>query len=446
MIDNIRDWNPWWKDPDSITILSGKRRTETDYLIGTLGDNKVTIISGIRRSGKTTLMYQMIDHLISSGTDPNNILFLGLEDPALIEFDVSDLIGEYRREFDPTGRTYIFLDEVQAKHGWERTIRKENDIQRDQKIVVSGSSSRIISGSYATLLTGRNLTFFVRPLSFRDYVSFTEGVEFKPSGTRDIERLDSILRKYMVVGGFPEVILEPEVLRKATLNQYFKDIIHRDIIDQYKSDPLKVTKLAAFLMSNIGKEVTLSSLRRSVGLSFDAIRDYLEYLTKSGLFVLVREFSFGLKPSVSDSKKHKVYCADLGMARNFYGRWAKDDGRFSENAVLLDLIQRGYEPSFFQGKKEVDFVVWDAEKMYLFNVCNADEIPDREYEGFEEFKKTYPKVKVERVIISKRKKGIDHEVDHYPLSEWLYRENDPSGIPSLYFKRIVQKTLNGIER
>ncbi len=423
-MDNIRDWNPWWRESQSVAQLSGRKRTETDFLIQTLHDNKVTIISGIRRAGKTTLMYQLIEHLLVKGTDPHNILFLGLEDNAFLNMEITDLLGEFRRELDPPGRTYVFLDEIQAKPGWERIIRKENDIRRDQKIVISGSSSRILTGEYATLLTGRNLTFYVRPLSFRDYVSFTVGLEIVPSGTGDLEKLDSLVRRYMAVGGFPEVILESEVLRKATLNQYFTDILHRDIIGQYRADPIKVTKLAAYLASNVGKNVTLSSLRRAIGLSYDAIRDYLEYLTRAGLFHLIREFSFGEKPTVSESKKHKVYCADLGMARNFYGRRAKDDGRFAENAVLLDLVQRGYQPTFFQGKKEIDFVVWDPERITLINVCNADVIPQREYEGFREFDRIHPKAKTEKMIITKIKKGEEEGVDHYPLAQWLYREKE----------------------
>lgn len=115
-MDSIQDWNPWWDDPGSIKVLTGRYRDDISDLILTLQDPKVTIISGIRRSGKTTLMYQMIEHLLKK-VDPHNILFLGLEDMAFMEIDMADLISEYRREFDPKGRTFVFLDEVQAKEG-----------------------------------------------------------------------------------------------------------------------------------------------------------------------------------------------------------------------------------------------------------------------------------------------------------------------------------------
>ena len=422
-MDSIQDWNPWWDDPGSIKVLTGRYRDDISDLILTLQDPKVTIISGIRRSGKTTLMYQMIEHLLKK-VDPHNILFLGLEDMAFMEIDMADLISEYRREFDPKGRTFVFLDEVQAKEGWERVVRKENDIRREQKFVVSGSSSSILSGEYATLLTGRNLTTLIRPLSFRNFVSFTHEDGGQMIGSRGKEKLDSLMRQYLTVGGFPEVILQPEELRKATLNQYFNDIIHRDIVEQYSVDPRKILSLAGFLMLNIGTTVTLSSLRRSVGLSFDAIKDYLGYLRSAGLFHLVPEFTFSQKPTAKDAGKQKVYSVDLGMARYIQGRYSKDHGRFAENAVCLDLLNRGSDPGFLQGKKEIDFVVPGLDGVQLINVCYGDTIPEREYEGIHDFTSCYPRLKVYPIIVTKSLEGKIDGIEHVPLYQWLYREDE----------------------
>ncbi|MCK5773453.1 MAG: ATP-binding protein [Thermoplasmata archaeon] len=423
LMDSIQDWNPWWDDPGSIKLLSGRYRDEISDLILTLQDPKVTIISGIRRSGKTTLMYRMIEHLLKE-VDPLNILFLGLEDTAFMEVDMAELISEYRKEVDPGGRTYIFLDEVQAKEGWERIVRKENDIHREQKFVVSGSSSRILSGEYATLLTGRNLTTQIHPLSFRNFVSFTQEDGDQINGSRGKEKLDSFMRRYLNVGGFPEVILQPEELRKATLNQYFNDIIHRDIVEQYSVDPRKILSLAGFLMLNIGTTVTLSSLRRSVGLSFDAIKDYLSYLRSAGLFHLLPEFTFSQKPTVKDAGKQKVYSADLGMARYIQGRHSKDYGRFAENAVCLDLLNRGYDPGFLQDKKEIDFVVPGLDGIQLINVCYGETIPEREYAGIDDFIGRYPNLKTYPILVTKSLEGNIDGIEHIPLYQWLYREDD----------------------
>jgi hypothetical protein len=421
LIDSIWDWNPWWNDIETIKVLSGRMREETEQVLPTLNENNITILSGIRRSGKTTIMYQLIQDLLEKN-DPRNILFLGLEDPSFQDIDIDKLLSEYRTEMDPKGKTYIFLDEVQTKEGWERIIRRENDIHRDQKIVVTGSSSGLISGNYATLLTGRNLTFHIHPLSFRNYISFKTREQFFFSGTRGKERLNFLSRNYLDEGGFPEVVLQPEELHKSTLNQYFNDIIHRDIIDQYSVDPRKIMSLSGFLMLNIGKVVTLSSLRRSVGLSYDAIRDYLIYLRRSGLFYLMPEFSFSDKPALKDSGKQKIYSADLGMARYIQGRHSRDYGRFAENAVFLDLVHREFDPGFIQRGKEIDFVISTPEKVSLINVSYGDRIPDREYDGFKETIESYPKVNFEPILITKSLEGSVNGIDHRPLSQWLYRE------------------------
>ena len=421
LIDSIWDWNPWWDDPGSIKVLSGKRRVETDILFKTLNDPKVTILSGIRRSGKTTIMYQMIEYLLKE-IEPINILFLGLEDPAFQKIDLSNILSEYRKEKDPKGRSFIFLDEIQNKEGWERIIRKENDIYKDQKVIATGSSSRLLSGDYSTLLTGRNLTFYIHPISFRDYPGFLNEKKFVFSGTKGKEKLESLLRQYLITGGFPEVIIQPEEFRKATLDQYFHDIIHRDIIDQYSVDSRKIQSIAGFLMLNIGKIVTLSSLRRSIGLSFDAIRDYLIYLQKSGLFYLMPEFSFSNKPMVKESGKHKVYSADLGMARYIHGRHSNDIGRFAENAVFLDLVYRGYDPGFIQDRKEIDFVVSSSDRTLLINVSYGETVPDREYDGLLGLISNNQNIKTKPILITKAIEGKINGIDHIPLSHWLYRE------------------------
>jgi predicted AAA+ superfamily ATPase len=421
LIDSIWDWNPWWDDPGSINVLSGKPRVETDLLIRTLQDRKVTILSGIRRSGKTTIMYQLIEHLLKDN-NPKNILFLGLEDPAFLNVDLFDILSEYRKEMNPDGRSFIFLDEVQTKEGWERIIRRENDIYNNQKIIATGSSSRLLSGNYSTLLTGRNLTVQIHPISFRDFPGFINESKSTFSGIKGKEKLDSLMRKYLTVGGFPEVILQPEEFRKATLNQYFHDIIHRDIVDQYSVDPRKIQSLAGFLMLNIGKMVTLSSLRRSVGLSFDAIRDYLQYLRRSGLFYLMPEFSFSKKPMIKESGKHKVYSADLGMARYVHGRHSSDLGRFAENAVYLDLIHRGFDPGFIHNRKEIDFVVPISKMIQVINVSYGEAIPEREYEGLQEFISSNQKLKTRPLLISKNIGGTMNGVEHIPLSQWLFRD------------------------
>jgi len=421
LIDAIWDWNPWWNDATRIEGLTGHPRDELNGLLATLTERKVTILSGVRRAGKTTLMHQMIKHLLESGVHPTNILFLGLEDPAFVAMGLDELITEYRREHSPDGMIYMFLDEVQSKTGWERVLRKEMDIRSDVTIVVSGSSSSLLSGEYATLLTGRNITCHIRPLSFRNYHAFMDNTKQPSShGTEWAEKTMALFRMYLEVGGFPEVVLQSEEQRKTTLVQYFNDIVHRDIVHLHAADARKVHTMASYMLMNIGNQFSLSSLRKALGLSFDAIRDYLSYLEQAGLFHFIREFSFSPKPVPKESGKWKIYCADVGMAKAVHGRHSRDYGRFAENAVYLELIQRGLAPGFFKGRKEVDFVVVGRNReITLINVCMARDIPEREFDGIHEFIQAHPKARVSPFILTDNREGEVDGIALMPVWKWL---------------------------
>ena len=424
LIDSIWDWNPWWEKKENISEFIGQRREGLPQLINSLEDRKVTIISGVRRAGKTTLMYQMIAHLLESGINPKNILFLGLEDPAFVEHDLITLITEYRKEHTPKGKIFLFLDEIQSKDGWERIIRKEIDTRKESKIIISGSSSTLLSGKHSAILTGRNLTYLIYPLSFKSFLSFMgEQISTTKLRGKTAERISGLLRRYLDIGGFPEIVLQDEVHRRTTLNQYFHDIIYRDIIHLQSANPRKVYVLASYLLLNVGNTITLSSLRRALGLSYDAIRDYLHYLEQARLFYFAKEFTFSPKPSPAEAGKMKVYCTDVGMARAVHGRHSRDYGRFAENAVYLKLLASGLEPGFFRGKKEIDFVAVTPEHtVFLVNVTMTDKIPKREFDGIKEFIEKYPRSRTKSIILTE---GLEDEVNGIklvPLWKWLIRE------------------------
>lgn len=424
LIDSIWDWNPWWEKSESISGFVGHPREELSQLITSLDDSKVTIISGVRRAGKTTLMYQMIAYLLESGVNPINILFLGLEDPAFVEHDLITLITEYRKEHTPKGKIYLFLDEIQSKDDWERIIRKEIDTRKESKVIISGSSSTLLSGKHSAILTGRNLTYLIYPLSFKSFLSFMgEQISTVNLRGRSAERVSGLLRRYLDIGGFPEIVLQDEVHRRATLNQYFNDIIYRDIIHLQSANPRKVYTLASYLLLNVGNTITLSSLRRALGLSYDAIRDYLHYLEQARLFYFAKEFTFSPKPVPAKVGKMKVYCTDIGMARAVHGRHSRDYGRFAENAVYLKLLTEGLAPGFFRGRKEIDFVAVTPDNIvFLVNVTMTDKIPKREFDGINEFIEKYPRSQTESIILTE---GLYDEVSGIklmPLWKWLISE------------------------
>jgi len=170
----IADWNPWWTDGIVPPVLHGIERESGNFITSTLEKREITVLGGVRRSGKTTTMYQLIGKLLAKGVARENILFLNLEDPMMIGEDLDRVFSTYKQHFFPGGKIYVFMDEIQAIHGWELWLKKQYDLGRDVKFIVSGSNSSLLSGEYATHLTGRNIDIRIFPLSFREYLAFSD--------------------------------------------------------------------------------------------------------------------------------------------------------------------------------------------------------------------------------------------------------------------------------
>ncbi|MEK6960561.1 MAG: ATP-binding protein [Nanoarchaeota archaeon] len=346
------------------------------------------VLKGIRRSGKSTIIKQLIHELIKSGINKRQVLYLNLEDYSfandlnlnLFE-DVLKAYKEYNKpdksassKRDDQKRIYFFIDEIQKISGWERWIRTKYDLNENIKFVISGSSASLLSKELSTLLTGRNLSFVIMPLSFNEYVHFT----------KDNENLD----EYMKYGGFPEVVLEKSEEKKVyLLKQYFEDIIHKDIIDRFAIRNTKqVLDLARYLVSTSGSKVSVNKLSKIFGLSKDTLRTYINYMIDSYLLFEVTYFSYSAKVRHDVTKLPKLYCLDSGFMNVVNTRYSQNLGQVFENTVLIKLAQIHREISYWSElNTEVDFIV---EKTAI-NVTAADKIPEREQKGLEEFKKKH---------------------------------------------------------
>jgi len=231
IIEILQDWNFWKKDLES----GIERSTYLNKLKDFLETNQIVVITGARRAGKSFLMRQLINNLISNGVSRDNILMVNFEDPRFTELGTKTLqkIYEVYLEFlNPKGDTFIFLDEVQEVAGWEKWVRTIHELKK-AKLVISGSNAKLLSTELSTLLTGRHIDLGVFPLSFEEYLIFN-GLDLKDrldfvSKRVEIERL---FIKYLEWGGFPEVVLSGE--KKQLLLHYFEDIVNKDLIKRYK--------------------------------------------------------------------------------------------------------------------------------------------------------------------------------------------------------------------
>ena len=203
IIEILKKWNPWEKDID----IGIKRKSYLKKIYPYLSRKEVIVLKGIRRCGKSTIVKQLIYELIKKGVDKKQILYLNLEEYGFADnlkislFD--EVLNVYRKYSRNRKKIYLFIDEIQKIPSWEKWIRTEYDLNENIKFVITGSSASLLSKELSTLLTGRNVSFTIMPLSFNEYIEFGKK-----------EKKKEKLEEYMKFGGFPEIVLEKSEEKK----------------------------------------------------------------------------------------------------------------------------------------------------------------------------------------------------------------------------------------
>lgn len=421
VIEILKEWNPWWEKKELVRELEGRNRPAYRDLLDSISIREITIITGVRRSGKSTLMYQMVDNLLRKNIEPEQILFINLEDKKLSDVPLDVMYQEYRENLNPGKNAFIFLDEIHLKKEWEAWIRKKYDLKTKDKFVISGSCSYLLKKEYSTLLTGRNLTFEVFPLSFKEYLTFKNMV---PEGKVILERTKlpvlNALKKYLEYGGFPEIFFKPERYKKQVLGQYFDDIIYKDIIGRHDLNSEKTRELALFLTTNFTREISLKRVRKSLGLSYDLTKEYVSHFKDAFLFFTLDHFSYSFMEQ--KSRAQKMYCIDTGLRNAVSFKFSKDEGKLAENTVFLELHRQAGNLYYWSKNGEVDFVVKEKDNsLSAINVSYTNEINEREIASLLEFKKEFEKTRKLLILtkdVEKKEKGIEF----IPLWKWLVRK------------------------
>lgn len=354
--DALSFWNPWWRgNTDVLDRLVD--RPSLRAAMPLFERKEVLAVTGVRRSGKTSLMRLLIRACLED-TPAENILYVSFEDLALEEATVMKVLEEHERLMAPEGMRYVFLDEVQRKPGWEREVKRYYDGGEPIKFVVSGSNSSLLRTEYSTYLTGRDLSFELFPLSFSEFVG-VRGVKVE----RELDlvanrlRIQGLLDEYMLHGGFPEVVLtEDEDTKGILLKSYVSAILSRDVIGRHEvRERGKMERLAAFLATNTSKDTSARSLGKFLELNTATVEEYLDHLRDAYMFLPVHHFDYSLKTRYVHSRK--VYCIDTGLRNSMSFRFSEDSGRLMENLVFLHLLGSGEIYYWKDGKGEVDFVV-----------------------------------------------------------------------------------------
>jgi len=411
MRESIQRWNIWWENPQEIKKYIGTERTTLLQIQRELKIPHIKDIIGVRRCGKTILMYQIISTLMKDNIDVKNILYLNFDDPELTDLEETIKTSLH---INPD-ISHVFFDEIQNVKEWEKTIRVYYDRKKFKQIFVSGSSASLISRDIGKTLTGRHVTTILTPFSFQEYLQ-QQKIE-KPTAISNREKVMHYLENYLKNGGFPETIGTDQLLSKSILLDLYNDILSRDIVSRFDADLDIVKKIGYYLMTNIGVLFSYNSIARALNLHYETVKKYVPYFEEVFLFYVVPFFSWKIKTTIK--KDMKCYSTDTGLRNTVSFKFSDDLGKLSENIVLIELKRRGKEVYFWKEKREVDFIVRQDSNLTAINVTFTDEIAPREKEGLLEFKEKYKNVHL--VIITKELEQTDADgIQYIPLWKWLF--------------------------
>jgi len=353
----------WYRD----FIPEDLKDREFDYSLLGLKD-KALILAGLRRSGKSYLMFQAVKHLNLNGMPKSNLIYINFEDERLLQSNVSlltDLIPIIKSNFEinENKSIYLFLDEIQSIEGWEKWARRILDKEKKVKLIITGSSSKLSSAEIATEMRGRSVPYNVLPLTFREFLCFKNiDVPKKLDFNSKKYKIQRFFNEYLLWGGLPEIALLTRIRQKIIiLQEYFNTIVNKEIKERHNiENQAGLDALLKLMVSNFASLTSLSKLHNvigSIGLKIgkNTLAEYLIYLKESFFIDFIEIFSYNIKNKLQYPRK--AYIADNGFVRALSSKSDLEKGRLLENLVYMQLKSRYGEINYYKGEKECDFIV-----------------------------------------------------------------------------------------
>lgn len=330
---------------------------------------EIVVITGLRRVGKSSLMKLVWDEFKKEEQlSDDQCLYFNCEDERLVSFspeDFSKIIEIYYQLYSPNvhKRIFLFLDEIQNIPYWEKWLRRLYE-ENKFKIFVTGSNSSLLSSEFSVALTGRHLSATLYPLSFYEFYVYFQKNTINQKSFYTLEekvRMKKSFSQYVKLGGMPEYL---KTKSSELIQEYFKDILLRDIVNRYRIKYRQGLKeLAHFLLCNPGQVFSLLNLSKSIVVkNLNTVKNYLQYLEESFLFFRMPLFSYSYRQQVYNP--HKVYLADMAFFNQLAFKTSVNYGAMYENLVFLTLKRCNQEIFYYKTKDntEVDFVMKDKHR------------------------------------------------------------------------------------
>lgn len=351
------------------------KREIFSQIVRHLAKEEVTVITGARQTGKTTILLQLKDHLIhGEKINPSWIKIFNLDLLSDLEGirNQTDFIRFLREELNKEKFLYVFIDEIQRLENPGTFLKGIYDLKLPLKLLVTGSSSLEIKSKVFESLTGRKRVFHVWPFSFSEYLSYynpklSELIKKKSVSTINKRVILDHLFDFIIFGGYPRAVLAKSKEEKIqVLNEIYSSYVEKDIVGLIKiKNPFNFSKLVALLSDQIGGIINLKEVSSTLGINHRTLEHYLSALENTFVINITRPFFTNIRKELT--KMPKVYFVDNGMrnlALKYFAKFmdSRDKGELLENFVLSSLLKKGDLTVNYwrtKDKSEVDFICRD---------------------------------------------------------------------------------------
>ncbi len=339
-------------------------REITEKIISLIRLKMPIVITGVRRSGKSTLLRIIKEKL---NLKEKEYLYINFNDERLVGFSIDDFqkILDFANEQNYNEKYYLFIDEIQETTGWEKWIDR---IKEKHSIIITGSNAKLLSKEISTILTGRSLNVSLYPFSFREFLTA------KKISANDLRlnlgvqsQIRKAFKKYLTEGGIPKAIVDDD---KRILQENYENILYRDIVKRFNQNLEKpIKEISIYLLSNISNELSIRSLSKTIQIkNLSTLKNILDTFEKAFLFYFINKFDFSVKKQIRNPRK--VYCIDNGFINEVGFRFSENKGRILENLIFVELKRNEKEVYYFSDKNECDFIIRSGAKIeQALQVC-----------------------------------------------------------------------------
>lgn len=369
------------------------RKQYLNRLIEAKDTEFIKVITGVRRSGKSTLLLMFKDHLLNNNVKEENIIHINFESARYDEIKNYKDLYNYVKSKLSKGKNYILLDEVQNIDSWEKAVNSIN-VDFNVDIYITGSNAYLLSSELATLLSGRYIEIKMYPLSFKEFLEFNN---------YDMTKIEDKFNEYLKYGGLPAIthIKDKPDLITTYLNDIYNTIVKKDVLERNKiNDIALLENIIRYISSNIGSQISANKI--SDYLNSNKIVEKSNHQTVDNYLKMLENAFIVYKAERSDIKSKnilktlgKYYIADTGLRNIILGFRNIDEGHLLKNVIYLELLRRGYKVSI--GKTldyEVDFVAENVNEKKYYQVSQSikdEKVKMRELRSLKSISDNYEK-------------------------------------------------------